>query len=105
MIPKKPGAREVKQQCTLILFKGEFNWANKVVFADRIISRAEACSAIPDEQYSRKGHTVLEVAQMRMLHCDLLSLQQWHGAIASVDANNGFKRIGNLCMSLAYQAM
>ena len=74
MIPKKPGAREVTQQRALLLFEGDFNWANKAVLADRMISRAEACGAIPDEQYARKGHTSLEVAQMRMFHCDLLRL-------------------------------
>ena len=64
MIPKKPGAREVTQKRALLLFEGDFNWANKAVFADRMISRAEACGAIPDEKYVRKEHTVLEVAQM-----------------------------------------
>jgi hypothetical protein len=105
MIPKKPGAREVTQQRALLLFEGDFNWANKAVFADRMISRAEACGAIPDEQYARKGHTALEVAQMRMFHCDLLRLRRWPGAIASVDANNCFDRIGHSFMSLSCQAM
>ena len=105
MIPKNPGAREVTQQHALLLFEGDFNWANKAVFADRMISRAEACGAIPDEQYVRKGHTALEVSQMRMFHCDLLRLRRWPGAIASVDANNCFDRIGHSFMSLACQAM
>ena len=75
------------------------------MFADRMISRAEACGAITDEQYTRKGHTALEVAHMRMFHCDLLRLRRWSGAIASVDANNFFGRIGHLCISLACQAI
>ena len=70
-----------------------------------MISRAEACGAIPDEQNARKGHTALEVAEMRMFHCDLLRLRRYPGAIASVDANNCFDRIGHSFMSLACQAM
>ena len=40
-----------------------------------------------------------------MFHCDLLRLCRWPGAIASVDANHFFNRIGHSFMSLACQAM
>ena len=37
MIPKIPGARTVYKLRAILLFEGDFNWANKVIFVDRMV--------------------------------------------------------------------
>ena len=53
MIPKKPGARRVDHQRALLLFEGDFNWANKNIFADHMVKRALNHDVIPGEQYTK----------------------------------------------------
>jgi hypothetical protein len=86
MIPKTPGARTANKLRAILLFEGDFNWANKVIFSDRMVKRAQPAGVIPLEQYAQHESSAIDVAFMGMLHCDFLRLRRWAGGIASVDA-------------------
>jgi hypothetical protein len=53
MIPKITGACTVNRLQAILLFKGDFNWANTLLFADRMFKRAQREGVIPQEQYAQ----------------------------------------------------
>jgi hypothetical protein len=85
--------------------EAEFNFYNGLMFAKRMISRAERNAWIPQEIYGgRKNHEAIEVALNRRLITDILHQRHTPLAVAStVDAQNCYDRIAHSITSLVTQ--
>jgi hypothetical protein len=104
MLEKTAGVIKVEKLRAILLMEADFNFFNGLMFAGRMMQRAELLNRIPVECYgSRKNHEAIEVAVNRRLVADLLRQKRIPGAIASVDAESCYDWITHAAGSLCAQ--
>ena len=104
MLEKEPGVIKVDKLRAILLMEADFNFFNGLMFAGRMMRRAEARQGIPKEIYGgRKNHEAIEVALNRKLIADILRQKRIPGAVASVDAHTCYDRIAHSAGSLSCQ--
>jgi len=105
-VTKKAGVIHINRLCAILLFEGNFNFGNKVLFGCRMTDSALQHSLIPSECFgSIPGWTAIHVSLACSWLADLSRLRQWPLAIASVDAQSCYDRITHLAAALACQCL
>jgi hypothetical protein len=105
MLEKEAGVIKVNKLRAILLMEADFNFFNGLMFAKRMMTRAEERGTIPIECYgSRNNHEAIEVALNRRLVTDILRQKRIPGAVASVDADTCYDRIQHAAGSLCAQS-
>jgi len=98
------GVIHVDCLCAILLFEGDFNFGNKVLFGHHMTDSALRQSLVPFECFgSVPGKWATHVLLARSWVADLSQLWRWPLAIASVDAQSCYDRITHLTAALACQ--
>jgi hypothetical protein len=104
MLEKKKGVIQVDKLRAILLMEADFNFYNGLMFAKRMMERAELNNWIPREIYGgRKNHEAIEVAMNRRFLADITRQRRTPLAIASVDAQTCYDRIAHSIGSIATQ--
>jgi len=104
VLQKKAGVIHVDRLRAILLFEGDFNFGNKVLFGRRMTDSALQQSLVPFECFgSVPGKRATQVSLARCWIADLSRLRRWPLAIASVDAQSCYDRIAHLAAALACQ--
>jgi hypothetical protein len=104
MLEKTQGVIQVDKLRAILLMEADFNFYNGLMFAKRMMDRAESNHWIPREIYGgRKNHEAIEVAMNRRLLADIARQRRVPLAIASVDAQTCYDRLAHSIASIATQ--
>jgi hypothetical protein len=104
MLEKTKGVIQVDKLRAILLMEADFNFYNGLMFAKRMMDRAEDNSWIPNELYGgQRNHEAIEVAMNRRLTADISRQRRAPLAIASVDAQTCYDRMAHSVASIAMQ--
>jgi hypothetical protein len=104
MLEKTKGVIQVDKLRAILLMEADFNFYNGLMFAKRMMDRAEDNSWIPNELYGgRRNHEAIEVAMNRRLTADISRQRRAPLAIASVDAQTCYDCMAHSVASIAMQ--
>ncbi len=104
VLQKKVGVIHVDRLSAILLFEGDFNFGNKVLFGRRMTDSALRQSLVPFECFgSVPGKRATQVSLARCWLADLSRLWRWPLAIALVDAQSCYDQIAHLAVALACQ--
>jgi signal transduction histidine kinase len=104
MLEKTKGVIQVDKLRAILLMEADFNFYNGLMFAKRMMDRAEQNAWIPNEIYGgRRNHEAIEVAMNRRLTADISRQRRAPLAVASVDAQTCYDRMAHSVASIAMQ--
>ena len=104
MLEKKEGVIKVDKLRAILLMEADFNFANKLIFGNRMMWEATERDEIPDEVFgSIKDREAIEAATCRRLVADLSRMTRTPMAISSVDAQTCYDRMIHSIASICCQ--
>ena len=104
MLEKKEGVIKVNKLRAILLMEADFNFANKLIFGNRMMWEATDCNEIPDEVFgSIKDREAIEAATCRGLIADLSRMTRTPMAISSVNAQTCYDRMIHSIASICCQ--
>ena len=88
----------------ICLLEADYNWLNKLVFAKRMIRRAQEEGIIPIEQFAKSGCQASEGVLATGFFCDIVWALHRTGAVESVDLANCYDAVAHPIASIAMQS-
>ena len=104
MLEKVTGIALVNKLRAILLMEADFNFHNKLIFGNRMLSLARAEGLIPSEQYSEKESTAEDGTFDKILQADVSRQLKQRMGIVSADAANCYDRIHHAIIALVFLA-
>ena len=104
MLEKIAGVTLVNKLRAICLFEADFNYWTKLIFAKRMMSRAKAEGATPDEVFAKKGSHCDDATMTKNMFCDFSRILRRPAGVSSADYGECFDRMTHPPTSLAMQA-
>ena len=105
LLEKIMGNTYVNKLQAICLSEADFNWLNKLIFAKRMMQRADEQNAIPEEIVSRKGRHCNIAAMSKTFFCDGSRVLHHPGAMAEEDFGDCYDRVASSPCSLSMQVL
>ena len=104
MLEKKKGVIFVNLLRAILLMEADFNFANKLIFGNRMMEWATAQQQLPDEAWGGiKDCSAAEAGTFRVLNNDISRQRRLPMAVASVDAETCYDRMAHSIASICCQ--
>jgi hypothetical protein len=104
MLEQTTGVSLVEKIRAILLMEADFNFMNKVIYGDRMLSNAQRYEYMAEEIFSKRGHTAEDGSLAKVLFYDIVQQFRLNAAIALVDAANCYDSIVHAIVSLLFQA-
>ena len=104
MLEKIAGCIQINKLRSILLMEADFNAANKIIFAVRMMANVRKYKFMPDEVYSERNRMADDGTLAKVLFYDITRQLRRPAGLASVDADNCYDRIAHPMLSMVMQA-
>ena len=104
MLEKMFGCTLVTKLRAILLMEADFNFSNKTIYGDRMMSKVREFGFMPEEIFSEKGKMADDGSLAKILFYDIVRQARIVAAIGSIDAANCYDSVAHAVASLIFQA-
>ena len=104
LLEKEFGSIYIHKLRAICLFEADFNWLQKIIFAQRMIRNARGKKIIPPEQCATAGVDSNQGSMLKVFHCDSYRTMHVPYSVISADLANCYDAVNHAVAALALLA-
>ena len=104
MLEKEKGNINIDKLRAICLFKADFNWVLKVIYAKRMMANARENDLLEPEIFAVAGRSAPDATMAKVAFTDINRAQHRNHAVASVDLGQCYDSVAHGACSIALQA-